>query len=94
MMFMLLYVGRKRYGFGHLLSLLSVLLIDDIGRKVTPGVVLLAPVALIICMSVSRVVWRKMSGIFSKAPLQSNEEVGGLVVEEEKTSAAAGKLTV
>ena len=37
-----LYVGSKRYGFGYL-SLLSML-IDGIGRKVTPAVVLLAPV--------------------------------------------------
>jgi hypothetical protein len=46
------YVGRKRYRFGYL-SLLSVLFIDGIGRKVNPVVVLLAPLlALIICMSV------------------------------------------
>jgi hypothetical protein len=49
----MMYVGRKRYGFGYLLSLLSVLLIGGIGRKVTPAVVLLAPLAIIICMSVT-----------------------------------------
>ena len=41
-MMFLMYAERKRYGFGYLLSLLSVLLIDGIGRKVTPAVVLLA----------------------------------------------------
>ena len=52
-MFLLIDVESKRHDFGYLLSLLSVLLIDDsIGRKLTLAVVLLAPLlALIICMS-------------------------------------------
>ena len=36
---LVLYVGRKRYGLGYL-SVLSVLLIDDTGRRMTPAVVL------------------------------------------------------